>query len=148
MAIVKNLLDSKSVGKNYTIDRKDSMLNALKMMSEANIGAVLVTEGEKIVGIVTERDYARKGEYTGKTASDTKVQDLMTEKMMTVNTSTSVDECMALMKEYGCRHLPVVEKDKLIGMVSMRDVVYTLLSDRESTIKGLENYISGSGFAT
>ena len=76
------------------------------------------------------------------------VRDLMTEQMLTVTPDTSMDQCMALMKQYHIRHLPVVENDTVVGMVSMRDVVDTILSDHESTIKGLENYILGSGFAT
>ncbi len=148
MATVKNLIDSKSNEKNYSVSCTDSVFKALETMNEANIGAVLVTEGDKIVGIFTERDYVRKGEYQGRTAKNTNVQDLMTEKMITVTTITSVDECMGLMDKYAIRHLPVVENDKLIGLVSMRDVVVVLMADRESTIKGLENYILGSGFAT
>ena len=148
MATVKNLIDSKEVDKNYTVECTDTVLQALKVMNEANIGAVLVLDEGKIVGIYTERDYVRRGEFEGRIAKDTKVQDLMTEQMITVTTATSVNECMALMKEYGIRHLPVVEDDKLVGVVSMRDVVVVLIADHESTIKGLENYILGSGFAT
>ena len=148
MATVKNLIDSKQVEVNYSVTYTDTVLKALATMSDANIGAVLVTEDEKIVGIFTERDYARKGELHGSVANNTPVKDLMTEKMITVTTATSVDQCMALMKEYSVRHLPVVEDDKLVGVVSMRDVVAVLMADRESTIKGLENYILGSGFAT
>jgi len=148
MATVKNLIDQKNVGKNFSVECTDTVLKALEVMADANIGAVLVTEGNKITGIFTERDYARKGELKGLVAKDAQIRDVMTEKMITVKTSTSVDQCMALMKEYGIRHLPVVDDDKLVGLVSMRDVVSALMADRESTIKGLENYILGSGFAT
>ncbi len=121
---------------------------ALQIMAEANISAVMVTEGDKVVGIFTERDYSRKGELKGQAAKNTAVQDLMTEQMITVTPDTSVDQCMGLMKQYRIRHLPVIDNDKMVGMVSMRDVVDVLISERESTIKGLENYILGSGFAT
>ena len=148
MATVKNLMDAKKNSTNYSVAHSDSVHKALEVMANANIGAVLVTEKEKIVGIFTERDYIRKGELKGRVATNTSVNDVMTEKMITVKTETSVDQCMALMKEYKIRHLPVVENDKLIGLVSMRDVVVVLMDDRESTIKGLENYILGSGFVT
>ena len=148
MATVKQLISSKSNRTNYSVECTDTVLKALEVMANANIGAVLVTENEKIVGIFTERDYVKKGELKGHTAKETHVRDLMTEQMITVTTDTSVDHCMGLMRDYKIRHLPVVEHDKLIGLVSMRDVVAVLMEDRESTIKGLENYILGSGFAT
>ncbi len=148
MATVKTLMNTKRDTTNYTVDCNDKVIKALEVMANANIGAVLVTEGEKITGIFTERDYVRKGELMGRSAKTTAVKELMTEKMVTVTTDTSMDECMALMKQYNIRHLPVVENDKLVGLVSMRDVVAVLMADRESTIKGLENYILGSGFAT
>lgn len=148
MATVKTLMNTKKDATNYTVDCNDTVLKALEVMTNANIGAVLVTEGGKITGIFTERDYVRKGELLGRSAKTTKVKELMTEKMVTVTTDTSMDSCMALMKQYSIRHLPVVENDKLIGIVSMRDVVAVLMAERDSTIKGLENYILGSGFAT
>lgn len=148
MATVRTLMNTKQDETNYTVDGNDNVLKALEVMANANIGAVLVTEGGKIIGIFTERDYIRKGELLGRSAKTTLVKELMTEKMVTVTTDTSMDQCMALMKEYRIRHLPVVENDKLIGVVSMRDVVAVIMADRESTIKGLENYILGSGFAT
>ena len=148
MATVKQLMSTKTDGTNYTIDEKDSVLKALEIMAEANISAVMVTEGHKIVGIFTERDYSRKCEIKGLSAKNTNVRDLMTEKMFTVTPETSIDQCMGLMTQHHIRHLPVIEGDKMVGMVSMRDVVDVLISERESTIKGLENYILGSGFAT
>lgn len=148
MATVKQLIGKKSDGTNYIVECTDNVLKALEIMSEANISAVMVKEGEKIVGIFTERDYSRKGELKGQTAKNTAVQDLMTEQMITVTPDTSVDQCMGLMNQHRIRHLPVIENDKMVGMISMRDVVDVLISDRESTIKGLENYILGSGFAT
>ena len=148
MATVKQLMSKKSDGTNYAVECTDNVLEALKIMAEAGTSAVMITEGDKIVGIFTERDYSRKGELEGKVAKTTPVQDLMTEQMITVTPETSLDQCMGLMKQYRIRHLPVIENDKMVGMVSMRDVVDAILSDRESTIKGLENYILGSGFAT
>jgi CBS domain-containing protein len=148
MATVKQLMSTKSNGINYIVDCNDTVLKALEIMAEADISAVMVEENDKIVGIFTERDYSRKCEPKGLSAKDTSVRDLMTEQMMTVAPETSMDQCMGLMKQHHIRHLPVIENEKMVGMVSMRDVVDILISERESTIKGLENYILGSGFAT
>ena len=148
MATVKQLMSTKSDGTNYTVDCNDDVFKALEIMADADISAVMVTEDEKIVGIFTERDYSRKCELKGFSAKGTSVRELMTEQMLTVTPETSMDQCMGLMKQYHIRHLPVLEGDKMVGMVSMRDVVDILISERESTIKGLENYILGSGFAT
>jgi len=148
MATVKQLMSTKSDGTNYIVDCNDNVFKALEIMADADISAVMVTEDEKIVGIFTERDYSRKCELKGLSAKDTSVRDLMTEQMLTVTSETSMDQCMGLMKQYHIRHLPIVDNEKMVGMVSMRDVVDVLISERESTIKGLENYILGSGFAT
>ncbi|GEM_PF-119798 len=126
----------------------DTVLQALKVMTDSRIGAVLVTDGDKIVGIYTERDYLRKGEIEGRAAKDTLIKDVMTPKMVTVKNETSVDECVALMKQYQIRHLPVVENGQIIGLVSMRDVMVAAIENRESEIRGLENYIMGSEFRT
>ena len=148
MATVKQVMNTKSDGTNYVVDCDDTVFKALEIMAKANISAVMVTEGEKIVGIFTERDYSRKGELKGISARETNVRELMTEQMITVTPETSMDQCMGLMNQYHIRHLPVIENEKMVGMVSMRDVVDTVLTDHKSTIKGLENYILGSGFAT
>lgn len=146
MTTVRKLLEAKGKAGNYSVSAEDTVLQALKVMAEAKIGAVLVTEGKKIVGIYTERDYLQKGELEGRTASSTLVRDVMTSGMYTVNMDTSVDQCMALMETRHIRHLPVVEKDQLVGLVSIRDVMTEALKNKESEIKGLENYITGSGF--
>ena len=148
MATVKQLMSTKTDGANYIVDCDDDVFKALEIMAVANISAVMVSENEKIVGIFTERDYSRKCELKGLSAKNTSVRDLMTKKMFTVTPETSIDQCMGLMTQHHIRHLPVIERDKMVGMVSMRDVVDVLISERESTIKGLENYILGSGFAT
>jgi len=148
MATVKQLMDAKKDAVKYSANSTDTVLRALEIMAEANISAVMVTESKKVVGIFTERDYSRKCELKGLSARNVLVRDLMTEQMVTVTPETSIDQCMKLMQQYRIRHLPVVEHDVMVGMVSMRDVVETVISDRENTIKGLENYILGSGFAT
>lgn len=146
MSTVRNLLDAKPSASNYSVESSDTVLNAVKMMVDARIGAVLVTEGGKVVGIYTERDYLRKGENEGRVAKNTKIKDVMVSKMITVTKDTSLEQCMALMRQYGIRHLPVVEKDQLLGVVSMRDVISAVLDDKDIEIRGLENYIMGSGF--
>ena len=148
MATVKQLISAKGDGTNYSVASTDTVFKALEVMAEANISAIMVTENDKVVGIFTERDYSRKCELKGLSAINTSVRDVMTQQMMTITMKTSIDQCMKLMNQYHIRHLPVIENDTMAGMVSMRDVVDMLLSERESTIMGLENYILGSGFAT
>lgn len=146
MTTVRKLLESKPDETNYSVSVNDTVFRALQVMAEANIGAVLVTDNDKIVGIYTERDYVRKGELEGRAAKTTALREVMTEKMLAVTMDTSMEQCMALMKTHHIRHLPVVEDSELVGLVSIRDVMLTALADRESEIKGLENYILASEF--
>lgn len=148
MTTVLKLLKAKGDASNYSVSGDDTILNALRLMAEERIGAVLVTEGGKTVGIYTERDYVQKGELEGRKADTTLVKDVMTARMYTVTTDTSVEQCMALMEAHHIRHLPVVENDQLVGMVSIRDVMAAALENRDSEIKGLENYILASGFSS
>ena len=147
MTTIRELLESKQNEVSYSVSADDTVFRALEVMAEANIGAVLVKQADKIVGIYTERDYARRGELEGRSAKTTTLKDVMTGGMYTVTMDTSMEQCMALMKTHGIRHLPVVEEGQLVGVVSMRDVMFAALDDRESEIKGLENYILASGFA-
>jgi CBS domain-containing protein len=146
MAMVKDLVEAKKDEANYYVAATDKVLDALRIMADAQIGSVMVKENEKIIGIFTERDYARKGELTGRAAKNIFVKEVMTGDMYTVTMDTSMEQCMALMKKYHIRHLPVVEHGQVVGLVSLTDVMNTALRDRESEIKGLENYILGSGF--
>jgi CBS domain-containing protein len=146
MATVKHLVDSKTDSTHYAVKANETVFKALRVMAAANIGSVLVMEDGRIIGIFTERDYAKKGELEGRTAKETRVREVMTKEMYTVTTNTSTDDCMALMMKYHIRHLPVVENGKLVGIVSMRDVVAAALEERESKIKGLEDFIHSSGF--
>ncbi len=146
MTTVRKLLEAKEFATNFSVEATQTVLDALKVMADAHIGAVLVTEQGKIVGIYTERDYLYKGEVQGRVAKDTKVKDVMTPEMINVTMNTSVEQCMALMRQYRIRHLPVVENDQLVGLVSMRDVMLAALDLKDSEIRGLENYIMGSGF--
>ncbi|MBE0672414.1 MAG: CBS domain-containing protein [Anaerolineales bacterium] len=146
MTTVRKLLEAKETAKNFSVEASQTVLDALKVMAEAHIGAILVTENGKIIGIYTERDYLYKGEIEGRSAKDTKIKDVMVAKMITVTNETTVEQCMGLMKQHHFRHLPVVENDQLIGLVSMRDVMLAAIENKESEIRGLENYILGSGF--
>lgn len=146
MTTVRKLLEAKETAKNFSVEASQTVLDALKVMADAHIGAILVTENGKIIGIYTERDYLYKGEIEGRSAKETKLKDVMVSKMITVTNETTVEQCMGLMKQYRIRHLPVVEQDQLIGLVSMRDVMLAAIENKESEIRGLENYILGSGF--
>jgi CBS domain-containing protein len=132
----------------YCVNASDTVAQALKLMAEASISALLVKDGDRYVGIYTERDYARKGELAGRKADATLIKEVMTEKMITVAPDTSVDQCVGLMLKYRIRHLPVVENEHIVGLISMRDVVQEVLTNKDATIAGLENYIMGSNFAT
>lgn len=146
MTTVRKLLESKGNETNYSVASTDTVFDAIKVMTEAHIGAVLVTEGGKIVGIFTERDYLYKGEVEGKSARNTQVKDVMVSRMVTVTMETTAEQCIGLMRQYNIRHLPVVEEEHLVGLVSMRDVMFAVIENKENEIRGLENYIMGSGF--
>ncbi len=146
MNTVNDLLEAKGKRPNYSIAVDASVLEALKVMAEANIGAVMVMEGNKVVGIFTERDYARKGELQGRSARETPIREVMVEKMVTVTPKTTIEQCMALMRQFHIRHLPVVENNQMVGILSLRDVMEAAVQNLESEIRGLENYILSSGF--
>ena len=146
MTTVRKLLETKASDTNFSIASTDTVLQAVKKMTDVHVGALLVTEGEKIVGIYTERDYLYKGENEGRVAKDTKIKDVMSVRMITVTKDTTVEQCVDLMKQYNIRHLPVVENNQLVGLVSMRDVIAAAIENKESEIRGLENYIMGTGF--
>ncbi|PWH20317.1 MAG: histidine kinase [Anaerolineae bacterium] len=146
MNTVKDLLEAKGKRPNYSVAADATVLEALKVMAEANIGAVMVMEGDKVVGIFTERDYARKGELLNRTAKETPIREVMVEKMVTVTPKTTVDQCLALMKQFHIRHLPVVENNQMVGILSLRDVMEAAVANLENEIRGLENYILSTGF--
>ena len=148
MPTVRSLLGKKEHETTFAVGINDPVLDALKAMAAKDVGAILVRDGEKYVGIFTERDYARKGEVFGKTASTTKMKDVMTPKIITVSPDATVEECMALMLKYRIRHLPVTEGTKIVGLVSMRDVVGLVLEDKENVIAGLQNIMMGSSFTS
>jgi CBS domain-containing protein len=120
-----------------------TVFDAVKLMAEKNIGALLVMEGEKIVGILTERDYARKTILMGRASKETPVRDIMTSEVMYVRPGNTSEECMVLMTENRLRHLPVIDGGKLVGLVSIGDLVKDIISEQRFIIDQLEQYIRG-----
>lgn len=142
MKTVKELLKAKGYD-IWAVAPEASVYDALKLMADKNTGAVLVIEDDCLVGILSERDYARKVIFKGKLPEDTPVWEIMTEKVLCVRPDQTVEECMALMTNKRVRHLPVLEGDQLIGVISIGDVVKAIISEREFMIGQLENYIMG-----
>lgn len=142
MKTVRELLRAKGYD-IWSVAPDDSVYDALKLMADKNVGAVLVTKAGNLVGILSERDYARKVILKGRTAKDTPVREIMTEKVVYVRPDQTSDECMALMTNKRVRHLPVIENDQLIGIISIGDVVKAIMSHQEFMIEQLENYITG-----
>jgi len=140
MRNVQQLLDEKS-NQLLTIAPTASVLDALKIMAEKDVGALIVLEEDKLVGIFSERDYARKIILFGKSSHDTAVGEIMTPRVVCVRPSQSADECMSLMTGRRVRHLPVLSEDKVVGVISIGDVVKEMIADQKQTIEQLEQYI-------
>jgi len=143
MTTVRQLLQMKS-RELWTISPEATVLDALKIMADKNVGALLVVEGGQLVGIFSERDYARNVVLEGRSAEGTRVSEIMTPKVIYVRPDQTVEDCMAIMTDKHIRHLPVMESDRLAGIISIGDVVKEIISDQEFTIRNLENYITGS----
>ena len=139
---VKDLLETKSK-EVWTIGPGDLVYDAIVKMATKQIGALVVTEGNKVAGIITERDYARKVILQNKSSKSTTVRSIMTERVIYVRPDQTIEECMALMTEKHIRHLPVLDEEKLIGMISIGDVVKVVISEKEFLIDQLTRYISG-----
>lgn len=142
MYTVRQILQNKGQ-QVWSISPAASVYEALQLMAAKDIGALAVVEEERLVGIFSERDYARKVILHGKTSRETRVDEIMTGKVVVVGPERTTDECMALMTEKHIRHLPVVEGERLIGLISIGDVVKAVISNQEFVINQLENYISG-----
>jgi CBS domain-containing protein len=127
----------------HAIGPNDTVYEAVKKMAEHGIGALLVMDGEQIVGIVTERDYARKIALAGRSSKETPVSVIMTTQVLCVGPLQTTEECMAIMTENRVRHLPVMENGKLIGLVSIGDLVKDIISEQQFIIEQLEHYIAG-----
>ena len=140
MKTVQQLLESKRYSV-VSVAPSSTVLEALKVMAEKEIGAVIVIEDEHLIGIFSERDYARKVVLQGKSSKDTPVREIMTDKVVCVRPEQTIDDCMGLMTDKRIRHLPVLEHKKVIGVISIGDVVKEMLSEKEFVIKQLESYI-------
>ncbi len=140
MKAVRQLLQGKA-GILCTIGPDARVFNALKLMAEKNVGVLLVVENDRLVGIVSERDYARKVILHGKSSHDTPVREIMTERPVCVQPDNSVEECMALMTEKHIRYLPVIEQGKLLGVLSIGDLVKETIAEQQFMIEQLESYI-------
>jgi CBS domain-containing protein len=140
MKTVQQLLESKRYSV-VSVTPSTTVLDALKVMADKEIGAVIVIDDGHLVGIFSERDYARKVVLQGKASKDTPVREIMTEKVVCVRPEQTIDDCMGLMTDKRIRHLPVLEHKKVIGVISIGDVVKEMLSEKEFVIKQLESYI-------
>jgi CBS domain-containing protein len=143
MKKVAQILRSKSDPIIHTIVPTASMFDALMLMAEKNIGALLVMQGETIVGMLSERDYARKIVLMGRSSKETPVRDVMTRRVLYVGPQQSTEECMALMTDKRLRHLPVLDDGKLIGLISIGDLVKDIISEQNFVIEQLQSYIRG-----
>ena len=142
MTIIKHVLTKKGHDV-HAIPPEASVFDALKMMAEKDIGSLLVLDGDKLVGLITERHYAREIILKGRTSPETLVRDIMTTKVSCVRADQSVDECMALMTARAVRHLPVLEDGRLVGIVSIGDMVNSIIHDQQFLIEELEHFIHG-----
>jgi CBS domain-containing protein len=142
MKLVKHLLDNK--GRHIISVAPDaSVFDAIKLMSEKAVGSLVVMEDDELFGIITERDYARKVIIKGRSSETTTVAEIMTVDVLTASSSESVKGCMEVMTEKKIRHLPVVEDNRVIGMISIGDLVEAIIADQQEEIEQLEQYISG-----
>jgi len=141
MATVRDLLKQKSFNQILSVVPTATVLQAMQLMADRNIGAVLVMEAQKVVGILSERDIVRKVELRGQSCSAALVSAVMTEKVLYVEPAQSLEECMALMTEKRIRHLPVLEGEKILGVVSIGDVLHEVIHEQKFMISQLEHYI-------
>ncbi|HKI58993.1 MAG TPA: CBS domain-containing protein [Trueperaceae bacterium] len=140
---VRQLLQGKG-SQVWSVAPDDSVFRALEFMAEKNVGALMVVEGAALVGMFSERDYARKVILHGRASRDTPVRDVMSDRVVTVSPEKTVTDCMVLMTENRIRHLPVVEAERTIGLVSIGDVVKAIISEQSFLIDQLQNYIQGA----
>ena len=142
MHTVRQLLQTKG-NEVWSVAPQTTVYQVLELMADKNVGALVVVAGRKVVGIFTERDYARKVILKGKDSKTVAVGELMTKNVLYVGPDETIDKCMALMTDKHTRHLPVLEKGQLVGLISIGDVVKSVISDQQFTIQELERYIVG-----
>ena len=128
---------------NWSLTPQQSVFDALQMLSDHNVGALMVLDNGRLAGVFSERDYTRKIALAGKSSKDTLVKDIMTANVITVSPQVRTRDCLSLMSKKGIRHLPVVEGDKVLGMISIRDLMNDIIADHETTISQLQHYITG-----
>ena len=145
MATVRDMLKTKGF-EVWSVTPDTSVFDALELMAEKNIGAVLVIDSDNLIGILSERDYARKVILHGKSSSETPTREIMTERVMCVGPEDSAEQVMALITEKHIRHLPVLEDGELIGLISIGDVVKATIAQKEFIIEQLEEYIKGTPY--
>jgi CBS domain-containing protein len=142
MRTVQDILQEKGA-KVYTIAPNDTVYEALQLMADKNIGALMVMEGDHVLGLISERDYARKIILKGRFSRDVPVHDIMTVDMVRIGPDEDVESCMELMTNKRVRHLPVFEQERLVGIISIGDIVKAIIEHKEEIIAQLENYIKG-----
>lgn len=143
MTIVAQVIKNKAVQSIFTIAPNATVLEAIKIMADKGVGALVVAEDEKLVGIFSERDYTRKIALMERSSNNTLVSDIMTSKVISVSLNNTVEECLNLMTDRHLRHLPVLENEKLVGFISIGDLVKAAMEDQRVLIEQLQQYISG-----
>jgi CBS domain-containing protein len=140
MTTVADLIGAKTDASRYAVKANETVYRAIRLMADRRIGCVLVVDQGRVIGIFSERDYIMRVEVEGHATKETSLREVMTDKMYTVTTNTSIEDCLGLMTLRHIRHLPIVEEGKLMGIISMRDAAAALLQEQKADIRGLENY--------
>lgn len=144
---VSQVISNKPINALYSVTRETTVFEALEIMADKNIGALLVIEQDELIGIFSERDYARKVILQGRGSRDTLINDVMTSKVITVETDQKIEDCMQIMSDKHIRHLPVNQNGKLVGIISINDIVSAIIREQKAHIKSLESYISGNPYS-
>lgn len=143
MHTIRTILKHKKSGEVWSVGPDETVLEAITSMARLGIGALLVMEGERLVGIVSERDYARKIILQGRRSAETRVADIMTSKVATATEDMTAQQCLGMMTQGFFRHLPVMDGEKVIGLVSIGDLVKAVIADQQAVIQQLERYVTG-----
>lgn len=143
MYTIRTILGKKKSAEVWSVSPEDTVLEAITRMAKLGIGALLVMDGERLAGILSERDYARKIILQGRRSAETRVAEIMTAKVATATPDMTAQQCLAMMTEGYFRHLPVVEDGRVIGLVSIGDLVKAVIADQQAVIKELERYVTG-----